>query len=73
MGRIYNFEKHDWDGVRNTITDIEHLSAYDSILVEFKDLYAISRTGKCNDMNVFNRLDQLQDFLDGYRKHYKTP
>ncbi len=72
MARIYNFEKHNWDDVRNIITDEKHLNAYNSILVEFKELYAISRTGKCDDMAVYNRLDQLQEFLDSYRKYYKN-
>ena len=72
MARIYNYEKHNWDGVRDTITDVKHLNAYNSILVEFKELYALTRTGKCDDMAVYNRLDQLQEFLDSYRRHYKN-
>lgn len=69
---IYNFEKHDWDEVQSTITDLKHLEAYKSILVEFKSLYAITRKGNCDDQKVYDRLDELQMFLDSYRKAYKA-
>lgn len=77
MARIYNFEKNDWDKVADTITDEKHLAHYNEILNEFKRLYAITKTGNCHDNKVYDRLDDLQIFLDSYRKayrgDYKTP
>lgn len=72
MCRIYNFQKHDWDGVRTTITDENHLRAYDSILIEFKRLYAVLRSTDWAEQNLYDTLDQMQFDLDNYRKAYKT-
>lgn len=72
MARIYNFKKHDWDSVRNTITDEKHLRAYDSILIEFKRLYELHRSTKWPEQASYERLDELQFHLDTYRKAYKT-
>jgi hypothetical protein len=69
---IHNFEKHDWDEVQSTITDVNHLEAYKSILIEFKSLYTVTRAGNCDDQKVYDRLDELQMFLDSYRKAYKA-
>lgn len=72
MARIYNFKKHDWDSVRNTITDEKHLRAYDSILIEFKRLYELHRSTNWPEQASYERLDELQFHLDTYRKAYKT-
>lgn len=68
---IYNFEKHDWDEVQSTITDVKHLEAYKSILVEFKSLYAITRKGNCDDQRYMTGSMSCKCSLIVIEKHIK--
>lgn len=70
--KIYNFEKYDWDSVQNTITDEKHLRAFNSILIEFKRLYEHHKGTNWPEQSSYDKLDELQQHLDNYRKAYKT-
>lgn len=72
MTQIYNFQKHNWDSVRSTITDERHLRAFDSIFIEFKRLYELHKINNWPEQSSYDKLDELQLHLDNYRKAYKT-